>query len=315
MVSPKARLAARLGQRAVDPAAQHDDAVDLRRVVAGRREAVLERHGQPDADRQQRCTGRWRARPRRQGQVPSAAAKRSPASPASARSSSRLLGCRIRKTQLAEQERHAEPFLPPRRPHSREPHQSRSQRDPKHVRQVGQGAARDPGGERRDRHGRGRVHRHAGAADRQAGDRALLPRCGARGMARLQLPADRRHGDGAGAGLQGGVVGEGLWRLRRQARPRHAAADPLAARHRAGPGRRLRPSRPRAAVQPAHHAQAPAAAAEGARLHRQDGLRARVLRLRRQLRRRPARRATAISRPPAGTSRTTTSSRPPSASR
>ena len=40
-------------------------------------------------------------------------------------------------------------------------------------------------------------------------------------------------------------------------------------------------------LQPARHAQAPAAAAEGARLHRQDGLRARVLRLRRQLRRRP----------------------------
>ena len=48
-----------------------------------------------------------------------------------------------------------------------------------------------------------------------------------------------------------------------QARPRHAAPHPLAARHGAGPGRRRRPSRQRAAAQPARDAQAPAAPGSG----------------------------------------------------
>ena len=46
-------------------------------------------------------------------------------------------------------------------------------------------------------------------------------------MARLRLSADRRHGDGAGARLQGRVLGQGLRRFRDPARPRaRCAASP-----------------------------------------------------------------------------------------
>ena len=51
-----------------------------------------------------------------------------------------------------------------------------------------------------------------------------------RGDAWLQLSARRRHRHGAGAGLQGGELGKGLWRLRPQARSRHLAPDAVARR-------------------------------------------------------------------------------------
>ena len=66
----------------------------------------------------------------------------------------------------------------------------------------------------------------------------------------------RRHRDGAGARLQGDELGEGLRGLRAQARHGDAAADPLAARHRAGPLRRARSSHARGrAALPARHPQ------------------------------------------------------------
>ena len=47
-------------------------------------------------------------------------------------------------------------------------------------------------------------------------------------MARLRLSPGDRHGDGAGAGLQGRVLGQGLWRLR--------ASSPISRRCGASPG-------------------------------------------------------------------------------
>ena len=82
---------------------------------------------------------------------------------------------------------------------------------------------------RDDRHGRLRVHRHAGPADRQARARGLLPLRVGRARARgLQLPARPRHGDGPAARLRDGELGARLRRLPPPARPRDAAADPVA---------------------------------------------------------------------------------------
>ena len=52
----------------------------------------------------------------------------------------------------------------------------------------------------------------------------------ARGDPRLQLSARQRHRYGAGARLRGGELGPRLWRFRAEARPRDAAAHPLARR-------------------------------------------------------------------------------------
>ena len=55
-----------------------------------------------------------------------------------------------------------------------------------------------------DRHGRGRVHRHAGSPAGKTAPRRVLLRGDGRGAPRrgLQLPARTRHGDGPGPGLQ-----------------------------------------------------------------------------------------------------------------
>ena len=144
------------------------------------------------------------------------------------------------------------------------------------------------GRRRRDRHRPRLLPRHAGPADRQARERALLRRAGGARDARLRLPARGRHGDGAGPGLCGGVLGSRLRRLRDPAGPRDPAPDPLAGGHRAGARRRGRPPRraagPCAALDPAP----PDRARPSDGLRRQHGDRARVLRVRRALRERPA---------------------------
>ena len=98
---------------------------------------------------------------------------------------------------------------------------------------------------RRDRHGRGLLPRHAGPADRQALPGRIFPRRRLRGDPRLRLPARQRHRHGAGAGLRGGQLGEGLWRFRHEARPGDAAAHSVAAGNGAGSLRRPRSSPPR----------------------------------------------------------------------
>jgi glutamine synthetase len=62
---------------------------------------------------------------------------------------------------------------------------------------------------------------------------ATSSRCALRRDPRLRLPARRRHRHGAGAGLRGGELGEGLWRLRDEAR--HGDALP----HAVAPGTAL----------------------------------------------------------------------------
>ena len=82
---------------------------------------------------------------------------------------------------------------------------------------------------RRDRHRRRRLHRHAGAPDGQAPARRVLPRGVARARGRgLQLPARARDGDGPRARLRDRELGARVRRLPARARPRDAAADPLA---------------------------------------------------------------------------------------
>ena len=95
----------------------------------------------------------------------------------------------------------------------------------------------------------------------------------------------RRHRDGAGAGLQGDELGEGLWRFRAEARPGDAAAHPVAAGHGAGALRHARPSHARGrAALAARHPEEAADAARGDEDEGLHGLRARVLPVRRQLR-------------------------------
>ena len=93
-----------------------------------------------------------------------------------------------------------------------------------HARQDRHRGARRSRRLRRDRHGGGGVHRHAGPSHRQAGHGPPLPRDREGRVARLRLSPDGRHGDGAGAGLQGRVLGQGLWRLPAPARPRDLCA-------------------------------------------------------------------------------------------
>ena len=95
-----------------------------------------------------------------------------------------------------------------------------------------------------DRHGRRRVHRHAGPADGQARPRRVLPRRLARARRRgLQLPARARDGDGSSPGLRAHELGHRLRRLPAHARPEHAAPHPVARGDGARPLRRLRPRR------------------------------------------------------------------------
>ena len=71
-----------------------------------------------------------------------------------------------------------------------------------------------------DRHGRRRLHRHAGPPAGKAAPRRVLRR-GGRGRARgrgLQLPARAGHGDGADPGLRDRELGAGLRRLRARRR-------------------------------------------------------------------------------------------------
>ena len=99
--------------------------------------------------------------------------------------------------------------------------------------------ARRRGRGRDDRHGRLRLHRHAGPADGQARGGPLLPRGHGRARARgLQLPARARHGDGPAAGLRDGELGARLRRLPPAARPLDAAARALARGNGARPLRR-----------------------------------------------------------------------------
>jgi hypothetical protein len=101
---------------------------------------------------------------------------------------------------------------------------------------------------RRHRHRPRRLPRPLRPLPRQARRRPLLPRQrGRERRPRLQLPADRRHGDGRRARLPLRELGPGLRRPPRRARPRHPAppllARPLGAsdlRPRDGPARRWR---------------------------------------------------------------------------
>ena len=109
-----------------------------------------------------------------------------------------------------------------------------------------------------DRHRDRRHGGHAGPPRRQALPGRVLRRRRARGDARLRLPARRRHRHGAGAGLRGGELGQGLWRLRHEARHDDLAPPAVARGHRAGARRRARSS-------PRRRAAFAARDAEGAR--------------------------------------------------
>ena len=139
--------------------------------------------------------------------------------------------------------------------------------------------AAQPGRAGRGRHGRRRVHRHAGAPDRKAPARGVLRRGGRRRPSGrgLQLPARARDGDGPRSRLRDRELGARVRRLRAPARPRDAAADPVARGDGARPLRRRlagrQPGRTLAAPGPAR----PAGARRRARLHADGRLRARVL--------------------------------------
>ena len=80
--------------------------------------------------------------------------------------------------------------------------------------------------------------RHGGPPAGQAPHGQALPRRGARARRRgLQLPARGRRGHGHRGRLRDVLLGARLRRLRDEARSGHAAADPLARRHRDGHGR------------------------------------------------------------------------------
>ena len=89
-----------------------------------------------------------------------------------------------------------------------------------------------------DRHRAPLHRRHGGPAAGQAPDRAALPRRGGRARRRgLQLPARRRRRHEHGRRLRDVELGARLRRLRDEARPRHAAAGPVARGHGAADGR------------------------------------------------------------------------------
>ncbi len=159
---------------------------------------------------------------------------------------------------------------------------------------------------------RRRVPRHAGPADRQALPGGILPRRRDRRDAWLRLPAGQRHRHGAGARLRGGQLGQGLWRLRHEARHHDADASGVARGHGDRARRPGRPSPPRAdSALAARDAEGTAGAARQARADGEFRLRARILPVRRDI---PLRLGQGLPGPrarPATTSRTTTSSRPP----
>src|SRR5215813_7927182 len=123
----------------------------------------------------------------------------------------------------------------------------------------------------RDRHHPHLHGRHAGAADGQALHRAFLPGERREGGPHLRLPAGHRHGDRAGARLQGLVLGARLWRFRAEARPQDAAPRALAAGHRPRHLRRRRPSRRGRPALPAPDPEEAGGAGEETRLRRDDG--------------------------------------------
>ena len=107
----------------------------------------------------------------------------------------------------------------------------------------------------------------------------VLPRGDGRGArgGGVQLPARARDGDGPGAGLRARELGAGLRRLRRAARHGDAAPDPVA-RGDGARARRRPVARRRAGAAVAAPGPEGAARARGrARLHADDGQRARVL--------------------------------------
>ena len=157
----------------------------------------------------------------------------------------------------------------------------------RNERQSRSRGAEGAGRRRGDRHRAGLLHRHAGAPARQARHRPLLRRPGRPRDACLRLPARAGHGDGAGPGLRGGVLGPRLRRLRHPPRPRDPAPHSLARGHRAGARRRGRPPRRGRAAFAARGPQAPGGARARARLQGQHGVRARVLRVQRAVRERP----------------------------
>jgi ethanolamine permease len=127
--------------------------------------------------------------------------------------------------------------------------------------------------------------RHAGPPAGQAPDAPPLPRRDRRPRrGGVQLPPRRGRRDEHGRGLLHVLVGGRLRRLRVQARPQHAAPDPMASGHRPVPrgprvgrwvgGRRLAPPDPAPPARPAG----------GAGLERPGGHRARVHHLPRHLR-------------------------------
>ncbi len=159
------------------------------------------------------------------------------------------------------------------------------------ARQADPAGARAGCGRRRDRHRAGRAGRHAGPADGQALPGGILPRRRPSRDPQLQLPAGDRRRDGDGARLRCDELGRGLRRLRDAARSRNAAGRPVARRHGAGAGRRPRPPHPRRRAPFApRDPEAPDRATGGGRLHRADGLGARVLPVRQHLRRAARRR-------------------------
>ena len=113
----------------------------------------------------------------------------------------------------------------------------------------------------------------------QAAARRVLPRRDGRGArgGGLQLPARARDGDGSGARLRARELGAGLRRLRRPARPRDAAPDPVARGDGARARRRAVARRLAGAALAAAGAEGADGAGRRARLHADDGQRARVL--------------------------------------
>ena len=138
----------------------------------------------------------------------------------------------------------------------------------------------------RDRHGRRRVHRHAGPAHGKTAPRGVLLRGdGRRASGRgLQLPARARHGDGSDPGLRDRELGAGIRGLRDEAGSRHAPPHSVARGDRARPLRRPLARRDARPTLSAAGAESADGSSRSARLHADDGLGARVLSPARELR-------------------------------
>ena len=167
---------------------------------------------------------------------------------------------------------------------SREDH--RMSEAPRRTRAAGGRPAARADRQRRDRHGRRGLHRHAGALAGQADPRAVLPRLGARARHRgLQLPARRRRRHEHRRRLRDELVGARLRRHDVRPRPGDPAAAAVGARRGDGAVRPVLARRQRPG-----HAVAAAGAGPPGRPGRRPGLagagrhRAGVHRLRRHLR-------------------------------